>query len=168
MKWWLRTKLRPKVAVCAAAAALYLVFLYPFGFLLDVIDPGAEVEGRSFFMLFLGILGAPLAMAVALRVRSVIARDEPRMADVGRMSEWRRLERRCVMAAVTATLAAVVFGILAMFCAMRQGYGWLCSGAGWWIVGIGIILVAVAAGVISARAAWQIRELKSANRAASP
>jgi hypothetical protein len=71
------------------------------------------------------------------------------------------------MAAVTATLAAVAFGILAMACAMRDGDGWLCSGSGGWIVGIGLIFVAAAAGVVSARAAWQIRALRSSNRAAS-
>jgi hypothetical protein len=78
MRWWLKTKLRSKVEVGAAAAALYIVLLYGFGLLVGVSDPGAEVEGSAFLLLFLGLLGVPLAVAVALRVRSVIARDATR------------------------------------------------------------------------------------------
>jgi len=77
IRWWLKTKLQPKIQVGVAAGALYMILLSVFGGLLGASDlAGAEgFMALSFLLLFFGMLGVPIAVGIALRVRRSIARD---------------------------------------------------------------------------------------------
>ena len=77
-KWWLKSKLRPKTEVGLAAGALYVLLLAILGGILNARAEGEDFMAIPFLMIFLGVLGVPIAVAVALRVRSTIeARAKP-------------------------------------------------------------------------------------------
>jgi glucan phosphoethanolaminetransferase (alkaline phosphatase superfamily) len=74
MRWWLKRRLRPTLQVAIAAAALYVILLIGTGIWLSATElaEGEGFIGLQFLLLFLAILGIPIAVAVALWVRSSI------------------------------------------------------------------------------------------------
>jgi hypothetical protein len=79
MRMWLKTKVESSIAVGLAAVALHVSLLAVLAVLLRRSDlAGAEagdgVQGLSGLFLF-GMLGTPIAVAVALRIRTVVARN---------------------------------------------------------------------------------------------
>jgi hypothetical protein len=76
IRWWLKTKMRTAIEVAVGAAALYTILLVCLNMWLGTTEfAEGEVEGSSFLFLFLAILGIPVAVAVALWVRSSMLRD---------------------------------------------------------------------------------------------
>ena len=80
MRWCLQIRLRPQIEVGVAAGALQLILVLILGGLvcgrsLVGYEGRQEPEGLSSLFFFFGVLGIPIAVAIALRVRAVIARN---------------------------------------------------------------------------------------------
>ena len=88
------------------------------------------------------------------------------MAGAGNSQErtLRQLDHRSQMAAVVATVAGAGLVLLLLECNMREGEGWFCTGVGGSLLGGGLILVAMMAGVVAGRAAWQGRAVRTRMR----
>ena len=80
MRWWLQIRLRSQIEVGVAAGALQLILVsivggFVCGRSLVGYEGRQESEGLSSLFFFFGALGIPIAVAVALRIRAVIARN---------------------------------------------------------------------------------------------